>query len=352
MSQYSAQGSITIRRLRNGDTCFISFKNNGVPLFQCVDPNTGAVSPDWTVAENQPILTPQVSSARNNTVVLSGHQWAYNGILLVFSGTTSGEWAADSTGKFQMNTLTGALKIIKNLASKDNPASDNLRYSCSASIAGVEQTLEKDVDIQIQSAGASSYTGTLTTTSGQLTSDEPSATLNTKLFIGGAEVTDYAVKWYKDEELWSVKSGKSITVTNEEIDSTQLIIAEFYLSAADTQAVDRDAVRVIDITDEFKIEHRIVNSDGSTATAATNREVDTNKPVYVQAYVVNMKSGVEAAITGSWKMMVMDKDLWSIMRTITSEGTATIMGTITTADTDKDGVQKDVEVVSEVEWTE
>ncbi len=350
MSQYSAQGSITIKRLRNGDTCFISFRNNGVPLFQHVDVNTGAVSPDWTVAENQPTLTPQVTSARGSKVVLSGHQWSYNGILLVFSGETSGEWTADTTGKFRLNASTGALKIVANLASKDNPASDTLHYACSASVAGVEQTLEKDVDIQIQSAGASSYTGTLTATTGQLTEAEPTATLATKLFLGGTEVTDYAVKWYRDDELWSAKSGKSITVTRSEIDSAQLIVAEFYLSATDTAPVDRDAVRIIDATDEYKIEHRIVNADGSTATAATNREVDTDKPVYVQAYVVNVKSGLEATIAGDWKMMVYDKDAWEITRTLTASGAATITGTITTADTDRDGVQKDVEVVSEVEW--
>ena len=350
MSQYSAQGSITIKRLRNGDTCFISFKNNGVPLFQYVDTNTGTVSPDWTIAENQPILTPQVTSARGNTVVLSGHQWAYNGILLVFNGATSGDWTTDTTGKFQLNSTSGALKIIKNLASKDNPASDTLHYTCSASVAGVEQTLEKDIDIQIQSAGASSYTGTVTPTVSTLSKQEPQAILNTKLFLGGTEVSEYVVKWYKDSELWSEKSGKNITVTREEVDSTQLIIAEFYLSSTDTQAVDRDAVRITDAQDSYEIKHRIVNSDGSTATTSTSREVDVNKPVYVQAYVVDTGTNSEVSIAGNWKMMVMDKDKWEIMRTIAAEGAATIMGTITTDDTDKDGIQKDVEVVSEVEW--
>lgn len=55
MVAYSAQGSITIRKLRSGDTYFISLGLNGKPLYQGVDPTTGAVSPDWTVAENQPI---------------------------------------------------------------------------------------------------------------------------------------------------------------------------------------------------------------------------------------------------------------------------------------------------------
>lgn len=351
MSTYSAQGSVTIKRLRSGDTCFISFIYNGVPLFQCVDPNTGAVSPDWTVAENQPVLTPNVVSARGNKVVLSGHQWSYNGILLVFSGATSGEWTADSTGRFQFNASTGALKIVKNLASKDNPASDTLHYACSASVAGVEQTLEKDVDIQIQSAGASSYTGMITPAGDTTLSEQnPTVTLNTALFIGGTTVADYAVKWYRDDELWSGKTGKSITVSRGDVDYTQLVVAEFYLSASDTAPVDRDAVRILDAADEYKIEHRIVNADGSAATASTNREVDTGKPVYVQAYVVNMREGAEVTIAGSWKMRVYDKDTWEIIRTTTASSAATVTDAVTTADTDRDGVQKDVEVVSEVEW--
>ena len=141
MNTYSAQNSITVKRLRNGDTFFITFGNNGIPLFQGVDPVTGVVTPDWTVAANQPVVTPVVTSARGNAVVLSNHQWSYNGVALNFNGATSGDWTTDSTGKFQLNSSTGALKIIANLASTTNIASDSLTYSCVATVAGVEYNL-------------------------------------------------------------------------------------------------------------------------------------------------------------------------------------------------------------------
>ena len=87
MSTYSAQGSITIKRLRNGDNFFISLEiTNGVPLFQGVDEKTGTASPDWTVPANQPIITPKVTSARGNAVDLSFHSWKYNGVALNFNG--------------------------------------------------------------------------------------------------------------------------------------------------------------------------------------------------------------------------------------------------------------------------
>ena len=44
MSQYSTQGSVTIKRLRNGDSLFITLESNGIPLYQGVDTSSGAVA--------------------------------------------------------------------------------------------------------------------------------------------------------------------------------------------------------------------------------------------------------------------------------------------------------------------
>lgn len=354
MNTYSAQNSITVKRLRNGDTFFITFGNNGIPLFQGVDPVTGVVTPDWTVAANQPVVTPVVTSARGNAVVLSNHQWSYNGVALNFNGATSGDWTTDSTGKFQLNSSTGALKIIANLASTTNIASDSLTYSCVATVAGVEYNLTKSVDIQIQNVGASSYYGTINATSEQLTELVTQTTVATKLYLGGTEQNGYTVKWYKDDTLWSEKTGTSITVNRGDVDGTQLIIAEFYKSASDATPVFRAGIRIIDTLDDFHVGHRYVNSDRTTNNA--NREVDVNKPVYLEAYVVNVRTNTElATITGAhWVSNVMDKDSWTSLLRVPASGYntgATNLIQITTTQTDVDGVEKDVEVVSEVEWT-
>lgn len=351
MSNYSAQGSITVKRLRNGDTFFISFNLNGVALFQGIDPVSGDVTPDWTVAANQPIITPVVTSARGNTVALGGHQWSYNGVVLLFTAASSGGWTTDSTGKFQINTATGALKIINNLASATNVASDTLTYNCVATVAGVEYNLSKTVDIQIQSVGASSYYGTVNATTEQLTALITQTTINTKLYLGSTEQSGYSVKWYKDDTLWADKTGPSITVGRGDIDGTQLIIAEFYKSAGDTTPVFRAGIRIIDTLDDFQVEHRYVNSAGSTSNA--NREVSPGNPVYVEGYVVNVRTNTEVSVNGMWKMMVMDKDSWGILKTVQpSVAAATCICSVTTAETDANGVEKDVEVVSEVSWTD
>ena len=354
MNTYSAQNSITVKRLRNGDTFFITLENNGIALFQGVDPTTGNVTPDWTQAANQPIITPKVTSARGNTVSLGSHRWNYNGNDLNFNGAVSGDWRTDSTGKFQLNTTTGALRIIANLASATNVAADTLTYSCVATVTGVDYNLTKSVDVQIQNVGASSYYGTINATSEQLTELVSQTTVATKLYLGSKEQSGYAVKWYKDDTLWSDKSGASITVNRGDVDGTQLIIAEFYKNASDTTPVFRAGIRIIDTLDDFHVEHRYVNSDKTTNNA--NREVDTGKPVYVEAYVVNVRTNTElTSITSAkWVSNVMDKDSWTSLLRVPASGTntgATNLVTITTAQTDVNGAEKDVEVVSEVEWT-
>lgn len=169
MGSFSAQGSITIKRVRSGDTLFISFDNNGIALYQAYNPDTGTISPDWSVASNQPTVTPVVTSSRGETVTLSGFTWYYNGILLQFTGAEDGSYVADSTGKFAMKTDDGTLKITDNLASEINYANDTLECQCVATVAGVEYSLTKSADIIIQSVGASSYGGTIVATTEQLT---------------------------------------------------------------------------------------------------------------------------------------------------------------------------------------
>lgn len=342
----SAQGSITVKRLRTGDTFFISFTVSK-PLFQAVDQQTGNVSPDWTNADNQPVITPVVTSARSNSVTLNGHRWKYNGAELNFSGATSGDWTTDTTGKFQLNSTSGALKIIKNLASKDNMASDTLTYSCIPSVAGVEYTegLTKDIDIQIQSAGSNSYTGYVLASNPILREDTDTCTISTTLYLGGDAVEDYSVKWYKDNEEMTGETNKSLTVRRSDVDGMQLFIARFFVGGI-AEAVDSDAVRITDAADEYTVQHRITSAA---------KEVDKGKDVTVEAYVVKIGSGGSSELTalaGRWRMDVMEKDAWSVLKT-SSTGTgateATHSITVTTSETDAaDGTQRDVEVVSEV----
>lgn len=340
---YSAQGSITIKRLRNGDTFFISLEiANGIPLYQGVDDKSGTVSPDWTVAANQPIIVPNVTSARGASVALSFHQWQYNGVTLNFNSTTDADgYRLDSTGVFKMNTTTGALRIVKNLASSTNIANDTLSYSCVATVGGTEYNLQKSIDVLIHTVGATSYAGYVNATTEQLTSDITSTVLSTKLWLGASELTNYYVKWYRDNTLWSAKNGmKSITVTNADVDGTQLFIAEFYKDSSSTTPVFRAGIRIIDTSDDYQVICFI---------SSTQKDVDTGSPVTVKAKIVRFLpdgSNQEITPTGvKWRMDVMDRKTWSVVKTANAN---TIQ--VTTTETDRNGEMGDVEVVAEAEW--
>lgn len=341
---YSAQGSITIKRLRNGDSLYITLESNGIPLYQGVDTSAGTVSPDWTVAANQPVLTPKVTSVRGNTVTRSSHQWRYNGQLLLFTGATSadGNWRTDSTGKFQINLTTGndggALKIIGNLANVNAVANGLLEYSCVATVSGTNYNVSKSIDVVIQSMGASSCYGAIIASPQTIDATNTTSTLKTILQVGASPVTTYHVKWYKDDTAWPAMDGmKQITVGRSDVNGTQLFIAEFYLKASDTTPVARAGVYIIDSLDEFRVEFDYV----STAV-----EVAPGQDVTVKAKVINTRTNsVQTLNNPTWKCDVMDKDTWTSIKQSTTD---TI--TITTAETDRNNKENDVEVIGEVDF--
>lgn len=339
MSKYSAQAGITIRRLRNGDTLYLTLNLGTKPLFQAVDSQTGAVSPDWTVADNQPVITPQVGSTRSNVVTLSNHSWKYNGATLNFNGTTTDGFTLDSTGKFAMNATTGALKIVANLASASNMSNDNLQYSVTATVGGIAYSLTKSIDVQIQAAGASSYFGYIVATTTQLDSDHTSATVTANLWLSASQVQNFHVKWYKGSTEWQAMAGqKTVTVSRNDIDTSQLLIAEFYLASGDTNYVARAAITLIDTLDEIIVVPYI---------SSAQKEVDENKPVTVASRIVKAIDGsVLTPSNPTYLYEIFDGPTWTKLAESTSSSIQ-----VTTAHTDQqDGSAHEVVVLVQVNF--
>lgn len=290
-----AQGVVPVKRLRDSDTLTLTLEGNGKPLFQAVDEDaanadgTAGVVPDWTKAENQPTLTPKCVSARGNTVVLSMHQWEYLGTAVTFNGAQSGGWTTSSDGRFQMNTTTGALKIVKNLASKTNIANDSLRYKCVATVAGVEFSMEITVDVVIQPAGSAAYLGTLWTSNSVLDETHATTTISSALYIGQTVVSDYTVKWESGGKALSGKDGKTLEVTRDMVDSNTLFVANFYRTGSAT-ACYRAGIRIADTADIYIVQASV---DGDMVTATSG--------VKVTASVVNVKTNSSVSLkNASW----------------------------------------------------
>ena len=211
-----------------------------------------------------------------------------------------------------------------------------MTYSCVATVSGVNYNLSKSVDVIIQNIGASSYYGMLLASPEALDASNTTSMLKTSLQCGATPVTGYYVKWYKDTELWSDMNGNaSITVGRSDVDGTQLFIAEFYLKEGDTTPVARAGVYIIDTLDEYIINFTI------TSTA---KEVAVDQDVTVKAQLVNTRTNaIEAPTDAAWTLNVMDKDSWEVLKT-SNQNTITV----TTAETDANNKQNDVEVVAEV----
>lgn len=347
MANYSAQGSISIKKLRNGDTISL-WLDTTKALFQGVNDKDNTVFPNWKEADNQPTITPKAESVRGSAATLAFHQWQYNGINLQFDGEAddSGYKLDTVTKKFRMHPDTGALKIIDNLASSINVANDTLTYSGQVTVAGVETNVSKSIDIVIRTVGGTSYNGTITASpTSTLTSSVTKTTLTTELWMGAADITDYYVKWKRDNEDWTAHNGKkSIDVTGEDVNGKQLIIAEFYLDSASSTPVAKWGIYITDTADEYSVVCYAAGGDD---------QVSENNPVRVEAKVVrylpdNNTQQINPT-PASWRFDIYGHETWNLIKTKSmtiSDSADTAFIDVTSAEV----ANGDVEVIAEVEW--
>lgn len=271
-TNYSAQGCIPVRRVRNNDSLSISIESTQ-PLFQGVDANNDNATPfpNWETDDTiRPILTPVVKSAKGNIVSLSNHQWKYGDTLLVFSGSTSGTFQLTGDGKFGMDA-NGRLKIFKNLASSSSTSSDTLTYSGTANTSGGSSTQDVSgfVTILIQPMGNNSYMGWITANRSILTDvqNENTATLSARLWLSTTELTDFSVKW-KNSAGKVLGSDKTLTVTRDMVNGSTLITCEFFHKDAQN-ACFRAGKVMTDNADEYVIVGKVSNLIGDKVATIT-----------------------------------------------------------------------------------
>ena len=286
-----------VRRTMAGDTLSLSLLTNGVPLFQGLNPDTFVVSPAWSEDGTHPIITPKVGSARGNNVSLTLHSWSYNGTDLGFSTDGSGWETSSVNDKFVMNHADGSLKIIGNLASKDNQDSDTLSYSGTAILGASTYQLGKSIDILVSMLGGSSYFGGVTADTTVLSKGHTTAILKPWLFnSAGGEVTSYSINLYRgsgsdlagtyDNPASGIAIHRDKTGDTDKlyVDSHQLFVLEFVVNGA---PVYRTGISIDDISDIYQL---TLNSTG---------EVDDKTDQIFRCVVNNCETGESPkAITG------------------------------------------------------
>lgn len=264
----TAGAAFSVRFLRNGDQVYVTRNiidstGKGAALFQVVDPNSGSVAPDWTVAANQPIIQLGVRSSAGYPAEITGVTWAYAGKTLNFTlnGATWVTASNDTRFQARINGSYYELKIIANLASKTIVANQQITYEVNYVSNAMTDKVQGSVDVLIQTAGSDSHILQITTNRVELDETNDTATLTAVGYYGTEPVTigsnGYTIKWYQDGVEIVGQTASTLTVTRAMVEGGSIFIAKLFLN---NNAVAQDSQRINDIADEYQIAYAPTNA--------------------------------------------------------------------------------------------
>lgn len=331
----SVQSSITIKRLRNGDSLQMTLSSNK-SLLQIFSANTNAFTPDWTVAANQPVLTAQVRSILGNAVSIVAAKWTIgsaNSLLLYKAGYAS---SVGASGTSAVNSATkGVYQAALSTSGSGNstlriagrPISDtslaaNVTITCSlyVSINGNEPVeVSKSVEIEYRSLASGGYKGWISASfNGNdvglvLTDDIPSLTLEPHLsdVDGELDSSKFSVVWYKevageDSPLTSnatyTKTGNKLVVKRENVDGKAVFYCKFTLTGSSSDC-EADYVEIVDDTDDYQI---VLNP--------ASPQVGLNQDIVITPHIYNVRTGT-LVNAKSWTVEVKNSETMAVVST-------------------------------------
>jgi hypothetical protein len=248
-----ATKQLTLFKLRSGNegSAFISCDKQ---LFQVVTMNaegndTTAIVPDWTQTSNQPTITLTLGKGCTATDL----KWYYNGSEIVFPSST-----------FQKSSDGLQLKIVNNLASKDNLFTDNIKVTGELLDSEGQDSgkIEKSVDIPIYKASSN---GWMVYINGgkTLSFSVNSTTLTAGIMNGGTKVdtfTNYV--WYAANDLETqLGTGKTLNVTRSMVNGYQTFICKAFEGGTE---LDAESITIFDESDDIVIRYSVSNSDSTS----------------------------------------------------------------------------------------
>lgn len=224
-------GSIVVRQTKSGDQLSFRFDTDKA-LWQGYNSETGAVVPDWSVAGNQPTLTPKAFSARlgQDVAKVGTGVWSYNGVAITFDAGTG--ISTNFNGAFQIDFATDELTIIKDLASSSNQNNDLLTYTGNWD-NGYAESAGGQAEIVIDRVGTSPFTGIVNLSTNTLNEVNGVTSLTaTAVLMRGTTVMstgDYTRKWYKEGDATVLGTGVSLTIDRSMVSGKENFYCEFYV---------------------------------------------------------------------------------------------------------------------------
>ena len=254
-------GSFSVRFLRNGDQIsivrnIIDINGNGAALFQVIDPTSGAVRPDWTVAANRPIIQLSVRSQAGYPVEITGVIWAYDGtnLNIVYNGSNWVTATNDSRFQGRINNDKYELRIVGNIASESAVSNKQITYGITYVSNAMTDSVQGSVDVLIQQAGSDSHILQITANRVELDSSHPDAVLTAAAMYGTEVVTigqnGYTIEWYNGDTRLDGETSATLTVTSDMVDGGNIFIAKLMKGS---NLVAQDSQRINDIADEYQI---------------------------------------------------------------------------------------------------
>lgn len=291
-----------MRFLRNGDQItivrnIITSSGQGAALFQVIEPISGNVTPNWTVAANQPIIQIGARSAAGYPVEITDVRFAFDGTTLNFTYNGS-EWVTSSNDtRFQSRINEGKyeLKIVGNIASKTVISNKQISYEVAYVSNAMSDSVQGSVDVLIQQAGSDSHLLQITTNRVELDASKTSATLTAKAMYGTEDVTigsnGYGIEWYQDGAKLEGQTASTLTVTRDMVTGGSIFIAKL---KKDGSVVAQDGQRINDIADEYQITYTPTN-------AGSNYVAPNHNAVYTLAVTKN-GNPYSVEVTFTWRV--------------------------------------------------
>lgn len=294
--------AFSVRFLRNGDQItivrnIINQSGQGAALFQVVDPNSGVVKPDWTVAANQPIIRLSARSAADYPVEITGVTFAYDGVNLtfVYSGSTWVTATGDSRFQSRIYNRMYELKIVQNLASTSVVSNKQISYEVSYISNAVSDSVQGSVDVLIQQAGSDSHLLQITTNRVDLDAEHTTATLTAAAMYGTQDIAigsgGYTIAWYQDGNLIDDATSATLTVSRDMVEGGSIFVAKL---KKDGEVVAQDGQRINDIADEYQITYTPTN-------AGSNYVGPSHNATYTLAVTKN-GSSYSGSVTFAWQV--------------------------------------------------
>lgn len=274
--------AFSVRFLRNGDQItivrnIITSSGQGGALFQVVDPTSGTIKPDWTVADNQPIIQIGARSAAGYQVEITDVRFAFDGTTLNFTYNGSSWVTASNDTRFQSKINEGKyeLKIVDNIASEKIKSNRQISYEVAYVSNAMSDSVQGGVDVLIQQAGSDSHILQITTNCIELDESKDSATLTAKAMYGTEDVTigsnGYGIEWYQDGAKLEGQTASTLTVTRAMVTGGSIFIAKL---KKDGNVVAQDSQRINDIADEYQIAYTPTDA-GSNFVSPTHNATYT-----------------------------------------------------------------------------